>query len=194
MAGKRAVVLAREWLPLEYALRSLGKSERSLQRLAAAGQVRWHFEGGTRRRLYHAGDLERVKEEGIPAGREEPQRVTAPRGAVAALADPETRGFLENLVARVTAPRIGIAQKLWLSLEEAQAYSGLSRTRLLALCRAGRLVAMRDRGWRIRRASLEAFAGDEPDAGPEIEAAIERAKNFAQRARHWREKQGPEGG
>jgi hypothetical protein len=49
--------------------------------------------------------------------------------------------------------------KLWLTIEEAQSYSGLCRKDLLRLCRDGKLEARKSPGWRIRRASLEAFAG-----------------------------------
>jgi len=63
--------------------------------------------------------------------------------------------------------------KLWLSLQEAAEYSGLTKSDLLFVCREsfraqekcaaqplpGTLVVRKSGGWKIQRASLEAFAG-----------------------------------
>jgi len=63
--------------------------------------------------------------------------------------------------------------KLWLSLDEAVEYSGLAKSDLLFVCREsfraqekcyeqplpGTLVVRKSRGWKIQRASLEAFQG-----------------------------------
>jgi hypothetical protein len=158
--AKPVAVLAHEWVSLEHAIKQVGKSERSIQRLAAAGDLRWKLDDGTRQRLYHAGDLERIKEQGIQAGREEPQRALAPRASAPLALAPDVISLVRDIAARITAPpSLAPSEKLWLNLEEAQTYAGLSRNRLLGLCREGKLTAMKDGGWKIRRASLEAFEG-----------------------------------
>jgi excisionase family DNA binding protein len=56
-------------------------------------------------------------------------------------------------------PRVGVTEKLWLSLDEAAAYSGLSKADLYRLVQDGKLQGRKSPGWKIRRASLEAFEG-----------------------------------
>ena len=53
------------------------------------------------------------------------------------------------------APRVPVERKLFLRLEEATEYSGMTRARLLRLIKEGSLDATRDRGWKIRRSDLE---------------------------------------
>jgi predicted DNA-binding transcriptional regulator AlpA len=48
---------------------------------------------------------------------------------------------------------------LWLDLEQAAAYSGLARETLLRLAQTGKVTAIKSGGWKLHRASLEAFAG-----------------------------------
>ena len=147
MAAGKMTVLTRDWMPPEDVIKLLGKSDRTIQRLAVAGHLRWKVENGTRRRVYHAGDVERVKDEGIQAGRQEPQRraLAAPSSALMRLPFQP-------------AP-IGIREKLWLTLEEASELSNLAKAYLLRAVNEGKLTAVKAPGWRIRRASLEAFAG-----------------------------------
>jgi hypothetical protein len=155
MAKVVTVMGREEWLTPEKVMKEIGKSERSVQRLAAAGHLRWKLESG--KRVYHADDLTRIKEEGIPARRVEPEtRVLAPR-----VSAPLALVSVAREVARIFAsPRpVDITQKLWLSLEEAAYYSGLAKRDLLTLCQAGKIVSRKSAGWKIRRASLEAFKG-----------------------------------
>jgi hypothetical protein len=69
--GKLTVLGKDEWIPSTKVITALGKSERSIQRLAAAGHLRWKQQDG--RRVYHAGDVAKVKEEGIRTERSEPR-------------------------------------------------------------------------------------------------------------------------
>jgi hypothetical protein len=72
MAGQISALDAPEWLVIDEAAKRLGKSVRSVQRLAATDLVSWNVETGTRNtRLYHADDVDRVKDERIPARRVE---------------------------------------------------------------------------------------------------------------------------
>jgi len=185
--GARAVLVPEEYLPSEKASQRLGKSERSLQRLAKVGVLRYRIDG--KKRLYHAGDLDKIISEGIKTSREEPK----PPNQVATVASrPPTNWagwsptapqplaltwdekFLDRLneIAKMFAPkqneppadqieRVPIDKKLWLSLDEAAAYSGLARADLLQLCQMETppFVVRKSGGWKIRRASLEAFTG-----------------------------------
>lgn len=142
-------MLTREWLPLDQVVREIGRSERTVQRLATAGELRFRQREGTREREYHAGDVSRIKEEGTKTHREEP----APANA---LAFPPALRIPRWLPAAAPAE-----PKLWLTLEEAAAFSGLGVRLLKRLCRERKLTALKERGegWKVRRVSLEDFAG-----------------------------------
>ncbi len=109
--------------------------------------MRRELDEATRKPLFHAGDIARVKEEGIKTQ----------EGPAAALA-PIRKLLTGALVPAAPEPP---QPKLWLSLEEAAAYSGLEARTLKRLCEEGKLVGIKEwrSGWKIRRASLEAFAG-----------------------------------
>jgi hypothetical protein len=172
---KTVEIGGRDWLPVEDVMRTLGKSERSIQRLAAAGHLRWTFQHGSRMRLYHAGDVERVLEGGIQTERlpaREPGAVheaqMAGPAVMAVTTTPvalssETSSFFERLVEKIAAPRgVGVTDKLWLTLEEAVAYSGLSVAAILAGIAEEKIVSgnLGRHGRRVvRRASLEAYRG-----------------------------------
>jgi hypothetical protein len=144
--GKVTVLGKDEWITPAQVMRLLGKSERSVLRLATAGHLRWKLEGG--KRVYHAGDVVKVKEEGIQTQRSEPQTALAPL----------RRALVEQLQlpARQTAPRP------WLMLEEAVESSGLCAAFLLRQVKEGKIKGIRGGPHgqlRILRASLETFAG-----------------------------------
>jgi Helix-turn-helix domain len=97
----------------------------------------------------NASELARVKSEEramLPAVRE---------GAVAIMED------LNAVKKEIAAMRAESAKKeaLWLTLDEAAAYSRLAKAYLLRAIRQKRLVAVKAPSWRIRRASLEVFEG-----------------------------------
>lgn len=158
MATGKVSVIAREWVPLVEAMKALGKSQKTIERLIAAGELRSQLEpraGRKPERMYHAGDLDRIRQHSITVPAAEPKRkqqLAIASDAVTTVRDVVTR-WLDR------AERVGVRERLWLNLEEAQAYSGLARNDLLALCREGKLTARKSGGWRIRRASLEEFAG-----------------------------------
>ena len=151
------VIGKQEWLTLEEAAKQLGKSERSVQRLAAADQLRCKVDEATHHRLYHSGDIERIKEEGIRTERGEPPQALATRATASLSLSRETAQELLNRFQN----QVRITEKLWRNLEEAAAYSGLSvrflRDSIVAPehYRPGEnLIGMRAgrRGsWRIRR-------------------------------------------
>lgn len=69
-------------------------------------------------------------------------------------------GALERIATIMAVPAsVAIGVKLWLSLDEAAAYSGLARADLLKLCQEEKLIARKSGGWKIQRKSLEEFEG-----------------------------------
>jgi hypothetical protein len=164
----KQTVLPSEYVTTEKAMKQLGKSERSLQRLVASGDLRFITEDGTRTRFYHAGDLERILEEGTKTQREQPTgrlpRSLPAGGGLVRQSPARLALMLEPRLAKLYAAAhvvepIPLWRKLWLTLDEAQVYSGLSHGDLVQLCREQRLTARKSPGWRIRRDSLEQFDG-----------------------------------
>jgi len=64
---------------------------------------------------------------------------------------------------------VPLNQKLWLSLEEAAAYSGLAQATLLKLSQTGDVRAVKSGGWKISRQSLETWSGEAPFSDNGIE-------------------------
>jgi excisionase family DNA binding protein len=107
-------------------------------------------------RLYRAESVSGLAKTGtvVPVLTPKPPtktEISAQRHVMASLHEVMTKFLEQN--------RVSVRHKIWLSLEEAQAYSGRSRKYLLKLVKEGRIFAEKDGGWRIHRASLEAFAG-----------------------------------
>jgi hypothetical protein len=176
----------REWMTLDEARAFLGKSEKSIQRLKRAGHLKTRDESreGKAQRLYSGADLERIKAEAIPASAVTPDangtgmiarkapgapiEITIPVGTVAVLRElfAEMRADAPK---QITAPQsvvessvIPVSEKLWLSISEAAALSGLSESYLLTAITDLKVVALKGGAhgaWRINRASLEAFRG-----------------------------------
>jgi hypothetical protein len=147
---QKAALITREWVGMDEAEILLGKSQKTVERLAAAGELRSMLEpreGRKPQRVYHAGDLQRIKQENIRSQQPEPKQ---PR-LLAAPAVP-------NAVATFDV----LTKKLWLSLEEAAAYSGFSESALRGMIEQQAVAALKagpHGAWCIRRKSLEGFAG-----------------------------------
>lgn len=158
-----SVAIGAEWLTRPEALRALEKSQSTLERLVAAGDIQTkqqEVEGRKPMTLYQRGDVERI--------------AAAPRRAVARIPNNVTPELVRALVERTAAPAaVPITEKLWLSLDEAVEYSGLARSDLAKLCQIslreqaawraerlpGTLVVRKSGGWKILRRSLEEFEG-----------------------------------
>jgi excisionase family DNA binding protein len=149
------------WLNKTEAAARLGISERTLDRLAAEDK-------GPERRLrprpgkkpepvFNPDDVAEMapKEQthvvrfAAPSPAAEPTPVFPVTLAIAAL---------ERIADRVV-PRIPPQAKPFLTVAEAASYSGLSESYLRRMVREGRMPYVRDRGYKIRRADLDSFAG-----------------------------------
>ena len=162
--NQTAVALV-EWINKEEACERLGKSEKTLERLVLTGEVESRLEprpGRKPERLYHAASVERSKDE--DDGRREERKAKALGALVPVAADGarESALVLADVAREVAAPfqRVPLHYKLWHTWDEASAYSGIPRLYVKQLAQAGKIEAQKfGRSWRVKRASLEAFAG-----------------------------------
>lgn len=171
MSANSQVVLSGQWLSLSETAAALGKSPKTIEAMVTKNQIKSTTVPRTGRkpeRVYEAADVDRLAKEAearaarSPAVRKEP----APKETILALA-PKAQSSLEKILERLTAPpplAVPVDRKLWLSLKEAAAYSGLSQSHLAELREQGKLdVIERGSGRgvrrRISRKSLEAFEG-----------------------------------
>lgn len=158
----------RPWLTKQEALSMLGKSERSLDRLVAAGKVQKQTrqrDGRTPEPLYNRADLERAT--AIPAF-EMPAtgnggQPLAPRDAqpLTQRADPGMLALIASATRLLAAsPRDpGVSAPLWCGIAEASQLTGLSERLLRRLIRTSQLPALRDgTAWKIRRFDLHSIA------------------------------------
>jgi len=170
-------VLAGEWLTLAETMRLLEKSQSTVERMVTAGAIATKVEPRPHRkpeRLYNAADVRRMAENERDLGRSlrlvkapVSTQLAIPAEAISSLRDVTAewgKGVTASLHEVMTewqkgAKRPRLSEKLWLSLDEAVEYSGLSRADLLTLCQHDRLVARKSGGWKIQRQSLEAFDG-----------------------------------
>ena len=156
------------WLTKPEALSLLGKSDRSLDRLVAAGKVQRTTrarDGRSPEPLFHRADLERVT--AVTAFEVQSERVDEinRQNAVALRRPPDEPLFsagslseltaLLNLVKGPAAPPVPVPPTLWCTVDEASERTGLSAKLLLRLIKGGKLPALRDgHKWKICRSDL----------------------------------------
>lgn len=157
----------------EAAAEFLGISVRTLQRLTAAAKVAVKYtrtDHGDQAE-YDRGELERFKLRQPMTSYVRPavtgDTPVTPGGAETTALAPVQPNYVEHLAAaldalknalRPAAPPVALSEKLMLTLAEAAALSGLSRRILLAAIKAKKLKAqILGRGWKIKRADLEAW-------------------------------------
>jgi hypothetical protein len=175
----------REWLPLADAIRALNKSQTTIERLVAAEELRSKLEprqGRKPERVYHAGDIERLMNNPtLSHAQQKTMALALPdtlsdslRKLVDVIAQQasERKTEADRKAESEPKPLVSLSEKLWLTLEEGTAYSGLARADLLKLCQEAfqrqeaqesrppnALIVRKSGGWKILRKSLEAFEG-----------------------------------
>jgi len=139
-----------EWIPKPEAARRLGVTERTVDRMIAAGKLErtWRRVPGRRDlAVIHPGQLAALEAATVQAPAAASPPPAAADGAIAAA---ELIEALDRL-ARALKPA-----PLWLTLDEAVEYSGLSRELLKQLIRARKLPLLRDgEARKVRRRDLE---------------------------------------
>jgi hypothetical protein len=167
-----AAVLDGEWLTLAETVRTLGRSQSTVERLSATGQLRSKLEprpGRKPERLYSEEDARRLASR-IGEANTRSIQVARPKPEAQIPISPAVVSSLREAMAEWrNPPPISIREKLWLTLDEAAELSGLSAGFLRESIvepqyhRPGEnLIGIRGGShgtWRIQRASLEAFAG-----------------------------------
>lgn len=172
MASQAVVTLPPGFVDRAAAMRELGKSDSTIERLVANGELGSRTvprPGRRAERVYSSADIERLKEREEQRAQARPPSALAVRQpsespqwqAVQAILDriQQQQTRLLDAPAAPAKPQVEIKDKLWLSLDEAVAYSGLARRDLIQMCREGKVVARKSGGWKILRKSLEVFEG-----------------------------------
>jgi hypothetical protein len=150
------------------AAKYLNVSERAINRYTSKGRLPVTYrerKQGSKEGVYDVADLKRLKQEmnapPVP-------RVIAPRESKALTRrDATDNGLTSSAVSALvriaesamnTAPAVPLRDKLTLTLDDAMEFcSGYSRGYLLEAIRAGKLKAIKRRGWVIKRADLDAW-------------------------------------
>jgi len=157
------------WLSKPAAAARLAISERTLERMVAAGkgpQSRQRTRRGKRpETVYNPQDVETLADAaGVQPFVMAPEPSAPQNAAVARTADgipPALAGVLsviERLAQMAQRPSIEPASglsSLWLTLDQAAAYTGLSRAFLKRLVDDGKLPAIRDRATKVKREHLD---------------------------------------
>ena len=171
-----------EWLDKDQAAKILDIEPRSVLAMAKRGQVRSQKQRDDKTRQMvvkvHAGDVERVKYErdhheetaGQPAKPEASQAMQATKG--------DTMQALFRAVLLGQQANSAPPAKLWMTLDEAADYTGLSRDLLLRMIHQGKMHALQDKpvraegetrakagtSWRVSRKDLDALQGENQQA------------------------------
>lgn len=154
----------RQWLSKQDAARALDCSTKTIEQLVHRGQLQQAFwkrpETGVKIAVIHPGDVERLRKERNPAAApfvmppaEAPQsRLPARvlRGPLAEL----LRALAENSAKQ---PEVDLRHRVYLTIREASAYTGLPAAELRRLVRDGSLKIWPHGRWRVRRTDLEAL-------------------------------------
>ena len=146
------------WPSKPEAAKLLGISERTLDRmvkLKAYPEVRLRARKGLKPEpVVNPDDVARMMEEGKRA-------VVMPRETALQLRPPvdDSAGIARMLgaLATVVLPSLEAAkdkERLWLNLKQASEYSGFSMALLQRAASRGLIEAVKDNGWKIRRAAL----------------------------------------
>lgn len=168
------------WLTKREAAEAIGVGEKTVQELAAAGKLQrgsWRRDGrGPILAVYHPDDVAReaaarrpgaaafvlpAAGPGLGNGAGRALEADAPAAAdlvrQPAAGDDVLRAVFAAALRAVTSETSRKSEKLFLTLEEASAFTGLSPGALRRLVREEKLEAVRDRRLKFRRRDLEAL-------------------------------------
>jgi excisionase family DNA binding protein len=169
-----------DWLTKAQAAEAIGVTPKTIERLAQAGKLEQRSRPqarGPNVAVYFPDDVTKLAQERQPGAKPfvlpaDPDSsagsngrhtggamIPSPSPVLATrVGDDPVRAFAAAVYAAVmsqTSETAAAPPTLFLSIDEAAAVSGLSRTCLRRLIRNQKLPAFRDRGWRIRRRDLE---------------------------------------
>jgi len=171
------------WLTKDQAAQAIGVTPKSIERFADAGTIqstRWQPGGrGPMRVVYHPDDVAKLAQERkpgplppflVPGSKRLPANGTGHSSTALERRPPAEDDLLRTgddllhaltlLMGKVmsqtsqTSERIG-GDRLYLTLPEAAAWTGLTEAYLRRKCRDGSLKAVKDQAWKIKRTDLE---------------------------------------
>ena len=145
-----------DWFTKSQAAAFLQLSEKTVERLAAKGQIHRASRkrpGVRPQRVYDPDDLQKIKDSQIPrveivSQAEAPQQ----QPALVPRAD-----LLPSLLQNLFPPSdfLPLRDKLFLTLKEAARFAGLPQATIRRLIHSAALPAVKAGGWRIKRSDLE---------------------------------------
>ena len=143
-----------DWKTKEEAAQLLQIGFKTVERYARAKKLRRKYRRIPGRRplpVYHPEDIDRISRETIPLAPVEPP----PSQALTRRLDPAA--FLSALIENSNGqpPKVRLSEKLYLTLNEASEYTGLSKTLLRRKIHDEELPALKDGGFKLRRRDLE---------------------------------------
>ena len=145
-----------DWFTKSQAAAFLKLSEKTVERLAAKGQIHRASRkrpGVRPQRVYDPDDLQKIKDSQV-ASVEIVSQAEAPQQQPALVPRVDLLpSLLQNLF---PAPDlIPLRHKLFLTLKEAARFAGLPQATIRRLIHAAKLPAVKAGGWRIKRSDLE---------------------------------------
>jgi excisionase family DNA binding protein len=158
------------WYTTEEVMSKLRMSQRSVYRLRTEKRIGWarrREKGKQPEPVYNPADVDAIQATLAPA----PALLEAPAAANGAVATtrPAKAGvqdgfsqFMEFVQRGMAAQAAVAAPRLFLTIEEASEYSGLSQLCLRRLCKEGAIPSIKDRSVKIPKAGLDAFAAPGP--------------------------------
>lgn len=162
-----AVILKPEYLTVDETCQRLQLSPRTLEKWVKDKRIQSKLEprdGRKPERVYSRPDVERIQKEREARAERQPETrelVKAPTPlslVVPAELKEAAREIVREWASEVRAalPEVSIKDKLWLTWEEAVAYSGLPYGSLRKLAQERNILARKyGRSWRVNRESLE---------------------------------------
>jgi excisionase family DNA binding protein len=152
-----------DWLTKAEAAQALQCAEKTIERLAAKGEIHQAFRPVPGRRpvaVFHPKDIEKLKPKNVAVPFVLSQSEAGPNGAAetqalvpVGKAPADLLAALASALGKPTA--LSVDKKLFLTIREAAEYSGLPKSYLRKLLKEGSLPSLRAGGYRIKRSDLE---------------------------------------
>ena len=142
-----------DWLTKTQAAAFLKISEKTIERLAAKGELRRESRKRSGVRplvVYHPDDLQQIKDSQTPRVEIMAQADPQPQPALVPRAD-----LLPSLLQNLFPSDLPLRDKLFLTVKEAARFAGLPQATIRRLIHATALPAVKAGGWRIKRSDLE---------------------------------------
>ena len=143
-----------DWFTKSQAAAFLKISEKTIERLAAKGEIR----RASRKRpgvrplpVYDPDDLQQIRDSQIPRVEIVSQAQPQQRSALV----PRAVDLLPSLLQNLLPSDLPLRDKLFLTVKEAARFAGLPKATIRRLIHAAKIPAVKAGGWRIKRSDLE---------------------------------------